>query len=105
MSSKHILYRVNKYCKFVYGNTFAVKEHLKALGGVWSPAIKQWVFPLTTDLSPLSAVAELRNADYQPSRDTYHFCCKNAVMSGRGSFFCNDHGFWVKYGAALYTGD
>lgn len=105
MSSNYILYRDGDYCKFVYGKTYGVKEELKALGGVWAPGIKQWIFPLTTDLTSLSAVIEVRNAAYNVTRNMYRFCCQKAVLKGDGCFSCKDHGFWVRYGCGLYTGD
>ena len=37
----------------VGGRTFDSKDAIKALGGVWAPALKKWKFPLQTDLSSL----------------------------------------------------
>lgn len=37
----------------ISGRTFDSKDAMKALGGVWSPNLKKWKFPLTVDLSSL----------------------------------------------------
>lgn len=112
--------------------TYDYREQLKALGGEWDPATKQWVLPPNTDMHqieiippPVRLTQKQKEAQRQheakervikaleESRTTgkYHWiCCESCevVSWSRGVTCCREHGsdgYSVRVMGRLYTGD
>lgn len=112
--------------------TYDYREQLKALGGEWDPATKQWVLPPNTDMHKIiiipppvrltrKQIVEEREARdkwrvmqaLEEKRTTGNYswiCCESCevVSWSRGVTCCDTHGsdgYSMRIMGRLYTGD
>ncbi len=73
----------------VTGDTFSIKDRLKAAGGRWNATDKVWVLPAGTDLAFLSEPLPPPPPPPRPQ----HACCDSAKVYGisETEVFCKEH--------------
>lgn len=65
----------------ITGNTFAVKDQLKALGGSWKPALKGWLVPDAKADEARAIVASAGPA--KPSKATHYRAGRACATCGQ----------------------
>jgi hypothetical protein len=74
------------------GQTFEIKDRIKAAGGRWDAAAKSWSLPAGTDLAFLREPLP----PPEPLWVSQGLCCENAKVYGydfrRNEIFCRAHG-------------
>jgi len=80
----------------VTGNTFPVKDQIKAMGGRWDAARKGWMVPEEKAAEALKLVASAPRASYTPRSSSPRWAsrrpCGYPGCRGQGDPLCDDCG-------------
>jgi hypothetical protein len=104
-----------------HGDTYYVKEQLKALGAKWNHILRVWVMPTMTEDAASAMAAHLSQEATKAKKELARKSLENAksILSGKNSWICceqckvsnwerrhtecSTHGFRVR--GVIYTGD
>lgn len=69
----------------ISGNTYPVKDQIKALGGRWNPTSKAWMVPADKADAARKLVAGATKTTYTPARSTGGYIRERVYGGGSGS--------------------